>query len=359
MPTKLKLILEKIRNYVRDSRKNDWKNRYLLCADDGNDSKHLTQMKDTESLLKKNGFGPTTYSTKYTSTPSTIINGKAPDARERMQRYLDQGVIWWYIGHASATSRTGEGLLELTDINVASYPHAPMLFAATCNFLRWDRIQTSGAEMLFLQSNGIIGAIAATRPVYIDYNKTMAFGVAQSSQSAPQFGNPLSIGEVFPPGQKHQSQQRPATNCAMCSWATRLFAGRYLGKAQLEAIDNTTTHEPDSHSASIMAQQRLTISGAYRVRQQREHRTLSSTGTYVTPQSRRRIQHHHTGSQYGGKRGVLVEGQTGKLIEEMWANAPVRRAAEIVDRRGEFEIQQLAMPIEDIRQLSSPATMNL
>ena len=54
-----------------------------------------------------------------------------------------------------------------------------MLFAATCTFLRWDRIQTSGAEMLFFNPNGIIGAIAATRPCICGtYNKTMAFGVA-------------------------------------------------------------------------------------------------------------------------------------------------------------------------------------
>ena len=155
-------------------------------------------MEDTESLLKKNGFGADNIFHKVYIDAFTIINGKAPDARERMQRYLDQGVIWWwYIGHASATSRTGEGLLELTDINVASYPHAPMLFAATCNFLRWDRIQTSGAEMLFFNPNGIIGAIAATRPVYIDYNKTMAFGVAQTANLRDPAGNPLSIGEIF------------------------------------------------------------------------------------------------------------------------------------------------------------------
>ncbi len=344
-----KVILEKIRNYVRDSRKNDWKNRYLLCADDGNDSKHLTQMEDTESLLKKNGFGADNIFHKVYIDAFTIINGKAPDARERMQRYLDQGVIWWwYIGHASATSWTGEGLLELTDINVASYPHAPMLFAATCNFLRWDRIQTSGAEMLFFNPNGIIGAIAATRPVYIDYNKTMAFGVAQTANLRDPAGNPLSIGEIF----------RRAKNTSLNNDSNKL---RYVlmgdpalplaipqEKALLEAIDNTPL-DPDN-PPSIMAQQRLTISGRIL---DSEGNTDTSFNGYVTPTIYDAEYSTITQGHNTVENGVLVEGKQ-EIIEEMGERLFVGRGNVTA---GEFEVN-VAMPIE-ISGNYRPATMNL
>ena len=87
----------------------------------------------------------------------------------------------------------------------------------------------------------------------------MAFGVAQTANLRDPAGNPLSIGEIF----------RRAKNTSLNNDSNKL---RYVlmgdpalplaipqEKALLEAIDNTPL-DPDN-PPSIMAQQRLTISG--------------------------------------------------------------------------------------------------
>jgi hypothetical protein len=277
--TEAQTAVTKIQTYMRDANKGDWKNRYLLCADDGDSAEHLNQMERSDSLLMVSGRGADNIYQKVYIDAFTLTNGKATGAHERMNRFLDQGVIWWwFIGHASTTAWTGEGLLELSDINKASYPHAPMMFAATCNFLRWDRLQLSGAEMLFFNTNGIIGAIAATRPVYISNNKTMSYGLARTANLRDDNGNPLPIGEIF----------RRAKNTSLNNDTNKL---RYvlMGDPALAlaapnrsiAADKFDDTPIDSENPpSIMAQQQLTLSGRIL---DNEGNTDTSFNGYVLP----------------------------------------------------------------------------
>ena len=68
--------------------------------------------------------------------------------------------MWWsYQGHANPTSMTAEGLVTYRDINEFYLRRLPVLYAATCDFLRWDSASASGAEILYKNPNG--GVIAA------------------------------------------------------------------------------------------------------------------------------------------------------------------------------------------------------
>lgn len=344
-----KVAVEKIKKYVSDKRKSDWKNRYLLCADDGDKGIFLSQMDHADTLLTKYGRGNDNIYHKVYVDAFSIINGKASEAHERMHRYLDQGVVWWwFIGHASATSWTGEGLLELSDINVASYPHAPMLFAATCNFLRWDRLQLSGAEMLYFNPNGIIGAIAATRPVYISNNETMAYGLAMTANLRDAEGNSLPIGEIF----------RRAKNTSLSNDTNKL---RYVlmgdpalplavpqGRAVFEAIDGTPV-DPEN-PPSIMAQQRLTISG--RVLDNKGNTDTSFNG-YIMPTIY--DAEYSTTSQGHDeiKDNKVIEGVE-QVFEEMGERLFVGRG-DVTN--GEFSVN-VAMPME-ISGNYRPATLNM
>ncbi|WP_300300624.1 type IX secretion system sortase PorU [uncultured Muribaculum sp.] len=344
-----KASVDKIRNYVRDTRKSDWKNRYLLCADDGEAGKFMEQMEHADTLLMKNGRGCDNLHHKVYVDAFSIINGKAPEAHERMNRYLDQGVVWWwFIGHAAATSWTGEGLLELSDINVARYSHAPMLFAATCNFLRWDRLQLSGAEMLFFNPNGIIGAIAATRPVYITNNETMAYGLAMTANLRDDDGNALPIGEVF----------RRAKNTSRMNDTNKL---RYVlmgdpalplavpqGKAVFDAIDDVPVDR--ENPPSIMAQQRFTLSGRVL---DNEGNTDTSFNGYVVPTIYDAEYSTTTQGHDEMKDGNIIEGKE-LVINEMGERLFVGRDNVV---NGEFKVK-VAMPME-ISGNYRPAALNL
>ena len=345
-----KASVDKIRNYVRDARKSDWKNRYLLCTDDGEAGKFMEQMEHADTLLMENGRGSDNLHHKVYVDAFSIINGKAPEAHERMNRYLDQGVVWWwFIGHAAATSWTGEGLLELSDITVARYSHAPMLFAATCNFLRWDRLQLSGAEMLFFNPNGIIGAIAATRPVYITNNETMVYGLARTANLRDDEGKALPIGEVF----------RRAKNTSRMNDTNKL---RYVlmgdpalplavpqGKAVFDAIDDVPVDR--ENPPSIMAQQRFTLSG--RVLDNNGNTDTSFNG-YVVP-TIYDAEYSTTTQGHEEKKGNgdVIEGKE-LVINETGERLFVGRDNVV---NGEFKVK-VAMPME-ISGNYRPAALNL
>lgn len=190
--------VEKIRRYMADEHRSDWKNRIVTATDDGNYGEHMEQMEKVHSqFLSTHGGQQNVYHKVYVDA-FPLVNGQTPDAHDRMWRILDQGAIWWwYIGHASTNSWTAEGLLTIDDIHNARFSHPPMLFAATCNFLRWDTPSESGAETMFFNENGIIGAIAATRPVYIRLNEYMCRALATAISSTVGAGRRVPVGELL------------------------------------------------------------------------------------------------------------------------------------------------------------------
>ena len=343
-------IVKKIKDYMADSRKSDWKNRYVLCADDGDQGEHLKQMDDCADTLMVSGRGGDNIYHKVYVDAFNLIDKKTPAAHERMNRLLNQGAAWWwYIGHAAATSWTGEGLLTLEDINVARFPHAPMLYAATCNFLRWDRLQMSGAEMLYFNPYGIIGAIAATRPVYITNNISMSVGIAKCANLRDSQGRALPIGEVF----------RRAKNTSLINDTNKL---RYVlmgdpaltiavphGGCVLDSIDSTPI-DP-ANPPTFMAQQRLTVSG--RVLDGEGNVDTSFNG-YVTPvlydAEYSTVSQGHT--EYKDD-GSVVDG-TKEAFDEIGERIFVGRAPV---KAGEFSVK-VAMPME-ISGNYRPATLNL
>lgn len=190
--------VEKIRAYMADEHRGEWKNRILLATDDGNFGLHMEQMESVYDKFMSTVGGQQNIYHKVYVDAFNLSNGQTPEAHDRMWRILNQGAIWWwYIGHASSTSWTAEGLLTLQDINNARFTNPPMLFAATCNFLRWDTPSESGAETLFFNENGIIGAIAATRPVYMNLNDRMCLALASAISATVGTERRVPVGELL------------------------------------------------------------------------------------------------------------------------------------------------------------------
>lgn len=192
------LAVDKIKSYLADEKKSEWKNRFILAADDENNGDHLDQMEDVYRTLIANKQGRNSLYTKVYVDAFPLIDNVAVAAHDRMMRTLNNGAAWWwFIGHANTFSWTSEGLLTRQDIDAANFPQQPMLYAATCDFLRWDLPDDSGAEKLFFNPNGIIGAIAATRPVYIAYNGNISSALASKVFDTYGDGTPIPIGEMM------------------------------------------------------------------------------------------------------------------------------------------------------------------
>ncbi len=204
-----KATVEKIRDYMADSDKDDWKNRFVLATDDEDNRQHIDQMEDAHNLMIATEHGSQALYHKIHVDAFPLIDNVAKEAHDRMLRLLNQGAVWWwYIGHATTVSWTGEGLLTMQDVNSVSFKHLPMLYAATCSFLKWDDPNSSGAETMFFNPKGIIGAIAATRPVYITMNGNMSLDMAQAVSLREDDGRSLPLGEIL----RRSKNMRPKAN---------------------------------------------------------------------------------------------------------------------------------------------------
>ena len=171
-----KNAVDKIYTYMHDSHPSGWKNNVLLVADDDDSGVHMTDIERLyNGMLNSNGGNDMLYKKVYIDAYDKV-GSVYPQARTDMFRMLDEGVLWWhFMGHANPTSWTADGLMTYNDINSLYLRHWPIVYAGTCDFMRWDSATTSAAELLFKNTNGgVIAVISATRPVYISENGDLA-----------------------------------------------------------------------------------------------------------------------------------------------------------------------------------------
>lgn len=191
-------IIDKTLEYASKSKKTAWKHRFMFLADDEDMAIHLEQ---TENMLQQYQLsgGGNILPRKIYIDAYDFRNGTYPEARESMYRMLDEGVVWWnFIGHASPTGWTGEGMLSYSDLNSLYLRHWPFIYAATCDFLRMDSRSVSGGELLYSERfGGAIGMISAIRPVYISDNGKYSDAIARAIARTDKRGRILTPGEIY------------------------------------------------------------------------------------------------------------------------------------------------------------------
>ncbi len=179
-PTEAKTVVDKINTYLNASPSGQWKNRAIMVADNADGGVHLDYTEQMTELMQSTGMGSDILYTKIYVDAYDRPGGVSEGARSDMFRALNEGAVWWnYIGHGSPTGLTHEKLLTYTDINGMYFKRWPVMAAMTCDFLRWDQNETSGAEIMMKNPNGgVIGIISATRPTGVTDNGNMARALA-------------------------------------------------------------------------------------------------------------------------------------------------------------------------------------
>lgn len=78
-----------------------------------------------------------------------------PDATKRLLQLFNRGMLVVnYTGHGSTSAWAAENLLTMADITKMTSPRLPLWITATCDFTRFDDIQTSAGEQAFLNTKG-------------------------------------------------------------------------------------------------------------------------------------------------------------------------------------------------------------
>lgn len=194
-----KAAVDKIIEYETKMPRTGWRNQFLVVADDKNLGVHMEQADSLyRNIVASNGGKDISYNKIYIDQYE-LQGGNYPKARELMFRALDEGVAWWtYIGHANTTSLTAENILNYTDINTLYLKHWPIMYAACCDFLRWDANDLSAAEIMWaLPSGGAIAVLSAVRPTYISENGKFSKSLGKFIFGRDQNGKRLTVGEII------------------------------------------------------------------------------------------------------------------------------------------------------------------
>ena len=196
-------VVSKLEKYVTKPSYGSWKNQIMFVADDKDDGRHMIQSNSMIDAVRENGGENMIYNYVYTDAFNAVSVGGSdtyPDARNKMFSSLTEGVLWWnYIGHASTQNWTGEGLLMRSDVeNLLYYRHLPVLYAATCEFCRFDADAVSSGERMFLNSNGGVIAIICPARIAGSYeNAFLSKAVGKHIFEGDSTGRPTRIGDII------------------------------------------------------------------------------------------------------------------------------------------------------------------
>lgn len=195
--------IDKLEKYLLEPDYGSWRKNLIVIADDQDNGVHFDQAESTINAMRNSGDGSDylieklyldAYELVYTGTGATY-----PDASNRLLSRINEGVAFIdYIGHANTKSWGHESLLTWTDITNLKNQRLPFIFAATCEFMRWDADEISGAEEMWLNPKaGVIGMICPSRTVLISANGVLNVNTSKYLFQRDKDGNPLTVGQLM------------------------------------------------------------------------------------------------------------------------------------------------------------------
>lgn len=204
-------MIDKLENYLLNPDYGAWRSRVMVIADDQDKGVHLEQAENIISIMRNETKGKDAlydkiyldaFTLEYSGTGTTY-----PGAHEKMMSLWNEGTAFInYIGHANVKSWGHENLLTWSDINSMNNSRLPFIYASTCDFMRWDGDDISGAEALWLlPSSGVIGMICPSREVLITTNGVLNDATSKYFFKTDATRKYLSVGEIMRRGKNESS----------------------------------------------------------------------------------------------------------------------------------------------------------
>lgn len=259
-----KVAVDKLIKYCTNPEYDIWKNQLLVVADDENGAQFMKDSEDLIDIISNNGGKALSVKRVYLDSYDATSIGSTrtyPQARKEMYGKLSEGALWWnYQGHSSPNVISGHNLVQRNDyLNNMYFKHLPVVFGATCELSRYDAIEESGAENMFLNPNGgCIAIISAAREVNITGNSSLNNHVATYAFKRDADGNATRIGDSYRLGNNKQRTANSLRYMLLGDPAMRLALPRYTVK--VETINGKPVN-PDSLPV-FEARQNVTFAGS-------------------------------------------------------------------------------------------------
>lgn len=169
--------VDKVISYIENKNTGAWKNNLCFMTDDGNNADRFTigHMEEADSLadhLNRDHPELMIHKLYYDAYKKDKTAGSYPDVRANLQKLLKDGLLLFnYTGHGGTTALSDEKVVTQTDIAQYTYPCLPVWVTATCDFTRFDNVETSAGEDVFLNAkSGGIALFTTVRVAYRPYN---------------------------------------------------------------------------------------------------------------------------------------------------------------------------------------------
>ena len=259
--------IDKLEGYLSDNEFGAWRNNVLVVADDQDNGIHLNQAENALAAMRNNGNGDAflyeklyldSFNLEYTATGATY-----PAATDRLKKKFEEGVVLInYVGHANATSWSHEHLLTWSDIKELKNSKLPFIYAATCEFMRWDDDNISGAEEMWLnQQGGVIGMICPSREVLIAANGMLNKATSRHMFSIGSDNQPLPLGKIMLKGKNESNTNSNRLRYGFLGDPSMRLPLPLL-RIKVDSINSISFPDSDSEEYPVLqARSRVSISG--------------------------------------------------------------------------------------------------
>lgn len=186
--------------YMENKHAGPWKHTVCYVSDDGDKNLHISQSEILASYTERN-YPSLLVNRIYADAfrrEASATGETYPDATKRLLQMFDKGMLVVnYTGHGSTSAWAAENLLTTNDITKMSSPRLPLWITATCDFTRFDDIQTSAGEQAFLNAKGgAIALLTTSRVVYASQNSALNQAFLRHIFSRPE-GKRLRLGDIM------------------------------------------------------------------------------------------------------------------------------------------------------------------
>ncbi len=158
--------------------------RALMLSDDGDGNKHLIQSEEAIATLQS--YNPDIAAIRAHNLLYPWENGVAVEARSLITRSLTRGQGYFsYSGHGNATYICAQRLWNTKLAESTKYSVPGFAMMSTCDTYPFIHLSNSIAEgMIFNPEGGMIGIVASSGPVFLEYNQATNLSVAREYANA-------------------------------------------------------------------------------------------------------------------------------------------------------------------------------
>ena len=255
-------MVDKVISYMENRNTGSWKNNLCFMADDGSNTdgfmtEHMEFADQLAGYVESEHPEFLVNKLYYDAYKKDMTAGTYPDVRSGLQKLLKDGLLLFnYTGHGGTTALSDEKVLTQTDINQFTYTHLPVWVTATCDFTRFDDLNTSAGEDVFLnKSSGGIALFTTVRVAYSRPNFPINDNVIRNLFERNN-GRRRTLGEVMQATKNTLSSVYKLGFCLIGDPAVKIAYPEFGMK-----VTTVNGQSVDGNSISFKALEKITVEG--------------------------------------------------------------------------------------------------